>query len=475
MNLNDYKKIYMIGIKGVGMTALAEIFNSRGKEVVGSDTEEKFFTDEILKKRGIKVYEGFNSANLEAEKPELIIYSTAYAENNLELAVAKNKNIPILSYPEALGLISKEGECIAVSGTHGKTTTTAMLGFVLAQLGADPTVVVGSAVPQFDGNARIGRGKNVIVEADEYQNKFLHLDPLGIILTSIEYDHPDFFKTENDYILAFQNFVKKIPQDGFLTACFDDKKVEEISKDASCEIISYGLNNGEWQARLRQITARQAKNIKQVAGETIFDVFRGNVSQGTFKIKLFGNHNVLNALAVVATASRLGYGLEDIKRALSGFQGTVRRFEIKGIFNGITIIDDYGHHPTEIKVTLKATREKYSENRIWCVFHPHTFSRTKALLSDFIQSFDDADKIIVLDIYSSAREKAGEVHSRDIVEALKKQGKDALYLGTISEAVDFLASQAESGDVIITMGAGDVWRVGEQLLNHESRITNYDS
>lgn len=454
MNLSEAKKVYMIGIKGVGMTALAEILKFRGKDVVGSDTEEKFFTDEILKKRGIKFYEGFNAANLEAEEPELIIYSTAYADENPEIAAAKNQNISILSYPEALGLISKEGDCVAVSGTHGKTTTTAMLGFVLSELGADPTVLVGSAVPQFGGNARVGKGKNIVVEADEYQNKFLRLNPFGIVLTSIEYDHPDFFKTESDYISSFENFIKKIPQDGFLTACFDDKKVEELSRDAFCRVISYGLNNGDWQA----------KNIEQIAGETIFDVLRNNAPMGTFKIKLFGDHNVLNALAVIATVSHLGYDLEKIKGALNNFSGTIRRFEIKGEVNGVTIVDDYGHHPTEIRVTLKAARERYSGKRIWCVFHPHTFSRTKALFPDFVQAFNDADKIIVLDVYGSAREKAGEVHSKDLVEALKKQGKDALYLATIPEVVDFLMGQVEAGNVVITMGAGDVWRAGEELL-----------
>jgi UDP-N-acetylmuramate--alanine ligase len=460
MNLKEAKKVYMVGIKGVGMTAVAEILKSWGKEVVGSDTEEKFFTDEILKKYGIKFYEGFGEKNLTAENPDLIIYSTAYTDDNEELKSAKIKNIPLLSYPEALGVISKEKECIAVCGTHGKTTTTAMLGFALKELGARPTVLVGSAVPQFGGNALAGDGKNIVIEADEYQNKFLSLNPLGIILTSIEYDHPDFFKTEEDYILAFKNFIKKIPRDGFLIACFDDKKAEEISESVDGQIISYGLNSGEWRAR----------NIRQEEEETIFDVFKNNVSQGTFRIKLFGNHNTLNALAVIAVCHHLGYDSKLINAALEKFLGTVRRFEIKGEVNGVTIIDDYGHHPTEIKVTLEVARRRYPENRIWCVFHPHTFSRTKALFSDFVKSFDNADKIIVLDVYGSAREKAGEVSSRDLAEEIKKQGKDALYLATIPEAVDFLAGQAEAGDVVITMGAGDVWRVGEKLKTQISKV-----
>ncbi|MFA5413475.1 MAG: UDP-N-acetylmuramate--L-alanine ligase [Patescibacteria group bacterium] len=483
MDLKTAKKIYMIGIKGVGMTAIAQVLKLRGAEVTGSDTHEKFFTDEVLEKSGIKFYEGFDVVNLEKEKPDLVIYSTAYTDENPELAAARKSGVTILSYPEVLGEILKEGFGIAVSGTHGKTTTTAMLGFVLQELGADPTVIVGSAVPQLGGNARAGRGEHVVIEADEYQNKFLYFDPRAIVLTSAEYDHPDFFKTPEDYIDAFRKFVAKIPTDGFLVACADDKNVLEISKSAKCKIISYGLTAGDWQARLpaspklqRGEPARQAKNIIQKNGGNMpphqnfwcggveFEVFEKGESRGVFKIQLLGNHNVANALAVIATAKELGFDLEKIREALEKFSGAVRRFEIKGEVGGVLVIDDYGHHPTEIRVTLEAARQKYPDRRIWCVFHPHTFTRTKALLKDFSKSFGGADKIIVIDIYGSAREVAGGVSSRDLVEAIKKEGNDALYIPTISEAAEFLAKEVKSGDVVITMGAGDVWRVGELLL-----------
>ncbi|MFA5128705.1 MAG: UDP-N-acetylmuramate--L-alanine ligase [Patescibacteria group bacterium] len=454
MNLKDSKKIYFIGIKGVGMTAIAQVFKLRGAEVTGSDTHEKFFTDEVLAKNGIKFYEGFDAKNLAAEKPDLVIYSTAYTEENPELAAARKSGVAILSYPEALGQILKEGFGIAISGTHGKTTTTAMLGFVLRELGADPTVIVGSAVPQLGGNARAGGGKYVVIEADEYQNKFLYFDPRAIILTSAEYDHPDFFKTPEEYNDAFRKFVEKIPVDGFLVACGDDKSVLEISKSAKCKIISYGLTAGDWRAE--NILAR-------VCGME-FEVLEYGESHGIFKIQLFGNHNVANALAVIATARELGFDLEKIREALEKFSGAVRRFEIKAEAGGVLVIDDYGHHPTEIKVTLEAARQKYPGRRIWCVFHPHTFTRTKALLSDFAKSFGAVDKTIVIDIYGSAREVAGGVSSGELVELIKKEGKDALYISTISEAAEFLAKEVKSGDVVITMGAGDVWRVGELLL-----------
>lgn len=449
----------MIGIKGVGMTAIAQLLKLRGKNVCGSDTSEKFFTDDVLVKSGIKFYESFNAEHLDTERPDLVIYSTAYNDKNVELAMARKSGVTILSYPEALGQILKEGFGIAVCGTHGKTTTTAMLGFVLQELGADPTVIVGSLVPQFGGNARVGSGKYVIIEADEYQNKFLYFEPQAIVLTSAEYDHPDFFKTPDEYVAAFKNFVAKLPSDGFLVTCEDDKNVKEIATSARCKIISYGLTAGDWQA----------KNIVAHDGEVEFEVLSYGKQCGKFSIQLIGKHNVANALAVVAVACELGYNIDKIRAVLKKFAGTVRRFEVKGEVNGVLVIDDYGHHPTEIKVTLEAARQRFPKKRIWCIFHPHTFTRTKALFFDFAKSFSVVDKVIVIDIYGSAREKTGGIHSRDLVEAIKKKGSDALYIPTIPEVADFLAREVKSGDVVITMGAGDVWKVGELLI---SKIKN---
>ena len=461
MSLNDFKKTYMIGIKGVGMTAIAQVLKLRGAEVTGSDTHEKFFTDEVLEKSGIKFYEGFDAENLGKEKPDLVIYSTAYTEENPELAAARKIGVAILSYPEALGQILKEGFGIAVSGTHGKTTTTAMLGFVLQELGADPTVVVGSAVPQLGGNARAGGGKYVVIEADEYQNKFLYFDPCAVILTSAEYDHPDFFKTPEEYNDAFRKFVEKIPADGFLVVCADDKNVLEISVVAKCKIISYGLSGGDWQAK---INPSPALPLEKGEGRTEFEVLERGESRGNFSIQLVGEHNVANALAVIAMVKELGFDLEKIREALEKFSGAVRRFEIKGEAAGVLVIDDYGHHLTEIRVTLEAARQRYPNKKIWCVFHPHTFTRTKALLKDFSKSFGAVDKTIVIDIYGSAREVTGGVSSSELVELIKKEGNDALYIPTIPEVAEFLVKEVKSGDVVITMGAGDVWRVGEMLL-----------
>jgi UDP-N-acetylmuramate--alanine ligase len=475
MNLSDFKKVYMVGIKGVGMTAIAQVLKLRGADVTGSDTHEKFFTDEVLKKSGIKFYEGFDAGHVADEKPDLVIYSTAYTEENPELVEARKSGVTILSYPEALGQILKEGFGIAVCGTHGKTTTTAILGFVFQELGADPTVIVGSAVPQLGGNARDGRGKHVVIEADEYQNKFLHFDPRAIVLTSAEYDHPDFFKTPEDYIDAFRKFVAKISSDGFWVACVDDKGVRRLLRENarqashSSKIISYGLASGDWQARkIRPSLIRANGGIVENDGMK-FEVFERGESRGVFEIQLVGIHNVANALAVIVTARELGYDFDKIREALKKFTGTVRRFEIKGEAAGVTIVDDYGHHPTEIRVTLEAARQKWPEKKIWCVFHPHTFTRTKALLSDFAKSFGAVDKTIVIDIYGSAREQTGGISSRDLAEAIKKEGGEAIYIPTIAESADFLVQKVKSGDVVITMGAGDVWRVGEILI---SKIKN---
>jgi UDP-N-acetylmuramate--alanine ligase len=504
MDLTKIKKIYMIGVKGVGMTMLAQYFSALGVEVVGSDTDEKFMTDKALKKAGVKVIEKFDDKNIPADA-DLIVYSTSYnRENNVEVAAVINppKPHPIpllrkergkskvgkvraLTYAEALGGVFNQKYGVAVVGSHGKTTTTAWLGFVMEKAGLSPSAMVGSFVPQFDGLSLAGKSDYLVVEADEYQNKLQFFNPKGVLLNNIDYDHPDFFPTEEEYKNVFIEFIKKIPKAGFLIANFDDPIIRKVA-NVNCKgkVISYAINEaGDYVAYdIKEQGGRQYFKVKLGVGDDIDeDDYFGENNLGDFSVGLSGKHNISNALAVIAACIEFGIELVDIRKYLSEFTGTARRMEAMGEFHGATIIDDYAHHPTEIKATLEGARQTYKDKKIIVVFHPHTFTRTKALLDDFAKSFGDADEVIVLDIYGSAREKQarlrdatarqGGVHSRDLVAAIKKQeNKKAIkqeikYISTLKECEEYLRKNIERGDVVILMGAGDVFRIGENLVH----------
>jgi len=459
MDLAKIKKVYMIGVKGVGMTMLAQFLVGQGYEVSGSDTAEIFMTDQILAKYGIKVNQGFNAENIPADA-DLIIYSSAYnSQTNTEVEVALNSGVKILTYAEVLGEIFNQKYGIAVCGSHGKTTTTAWLGYVMMREGLKPNVMVGARVPQFDSAGLIGDSDYLIIEADEYQNKLKYYNPKAVLLNNIDHDHHDFFPTSESYAEAFIEFIKKIPKKGFLIANFDDQQIASIA-NVNChgKVISYALN--------REDVNFFAYNIKQQGLKEYFKVKMDGEDIGDFSISLLGQHNVSNALAVIAISIELGIELKDIRTYLEEFSGTDRRMSIMGKFKGAIIIDDYGHHPTEIKATLNGLRGAYPKNKITVIFHPHTFTRTKALLEEFAKSFSEADKIIVLDIYGSAREIQGGVSSADLVEKIKvnEPSKQVLNIHSLPEAEQYLRANVERDEVVVLMGAGDVFRVGENLL-----------
>ncbi|MFA5926411.1 MAG: UDP-N-acetylmuramate--L-alanine ligase [Parcubacteria group bacterium] len=455
IDFSKVNKIYFIGIKGSGMVALVEILQRRGFEVGGSDTNEKFFTDDILKKRlFVKFFEGFSADHIKSDI-DLVVYSTAYNEkNNEEFKTAKYKQIPMISYPELLGLLFNQKYGIAVCGTHGKTTTTAMLAEIMRKSDFDPTAVVGSKVRQWRSSALVGKSEFMVVEADEYQNKFDYYWPQAVVLTSADWDHPDFFKTYEDYKNAFEKFVEKIPRHGFLVVCGDRNETLEIAKKAKCKVITYGFGS-ENNIKIRDHKLRNGKQV--------FNLDINGKNLGEFELEIPGRHNALNAAGAAAMAHQFNAKPEKIREALSEFEGTSRRFEYIGKRNGAILLDDYAHHPEEIKVTLKAAREFFPKRRIWCVFHPHTFTRTKALLSEFSQSFEDADRVIILDIYGSAREVQGGVHSKDLVELAKRYHRSVEYIPTIPEAIEYLAGIISHEDLVIAMGAGNVWEVAEKL------------
>ena len=460
----------MIGIKGAGMTALAELLSKRGTFITGSDTQEVFFTDRILKKLGIVYAEEFDAKNIPA-KVNAIIYSTAYSkEKNVELAEAYTKNVPVLSYPEALGMLTREKLTLAVAGTHGKTTTSALLADTLKTTGADPSAIVGSRIMSWEGNALSGDGDFLVLEADEYQNKLAHYDPFAVILTSVDFDHPDFFLDRDQYEQAFRDFVKRIPKHGVLIYCNDQSSVVNIASEAVCQKFSYGFLPGADFQISNYTPVEMGFLSDKDAVKQSFEVIHKEVSLGTFHLKLAGAHNAENAVAVLALCTFLKQDLPHIKKAFEKFRGTERRFEYIGEHYGALVYDDYAHHPEEIRATLLAFRELYPDRKLRVIFHPHTFTRTKALLTDFAQSFDTADEVYILDIYGSAREVQGGVSSSELVQPINRfvPGK-AVYAPSEEELTEFFEKEMGRQDVIITLGAGDVWKISHALVKKDNK------
>ncbi len=494
MNLDTIKNIYIIGIEGAGTSALACVLQAQGKNVIGSDEGDHFYYD-VLKKKGIKVFHKFDEKNLKTPQNfrssnfdplyaggenniDLVIYSTSIQpETNPELKYAmetSEQHFKIMNYPQALGMVFNQAEFgIAVCGTHGKTTTTAMLATAMDKAGLkNLTALVGSKVLEWDGNTLIGSTmeekiqrnsssiKYFVIEADEYQNKLQYYNPRAVILTSADYDHPDFFKDEEEYKQVFKDFVARIPEDGFLVAYAGDKTVIEIAQSAKCEVIFYD-----------EVGAREVLLDDSFCGD---DNCQGKtfgccpaIRQAKEKMQLFGKHNLLNAMGAFKVCQKLGLNEQKVRQALQNFQGTARRFEMKGEYNGAIIIDDYAHHPVEVQATLQATKNRYPDRNIKCIFHPHTFTRTEALLKEFSQSFADADEIYLLDIFGSAREKQGGVSSDDLIDLIKEQNpnKTVKNLHTIPEAIKYFQKTLQLNDILITMGAGDVYLAGEKLID----------
>jgi UDP-N-acetylmuramate--alanine ligase len=455
MDLASIKKVYIIGIKGSGIVGIAEILKSKGIEVTGSDTTEKFFTDEVLQRLGISYVEGFAIENIPSDV-DLVLYAASYnEENNIEVAEAKKRGLETIYYPKVLSELFNEKYGVAICGTHGKTTTSAMLAYILDRMGENPTAIIGGRVRQWGSNAIVGQGEVFVLEADEYQNKLALYEPKAAILTSVEYDHPDFYPTFEAYEQAFVDFVVKIPKSGFLAVWGDSVNTVAVAKNCTGDVVTYGYGEDN--------DFRIGNQVIEVTAQK-FEIFHKEQSLGFFEIKLPGKHNALNALSVIVACYKLGLDMNQVREALSEFEGTTRRFELIGQRNGAILIDDYGHHPEEVNVTLKAAREIYPEKNIIAVFHPHSYSRTAALLHDFAQSFDGADHVIVLDIYGSARENSGTVTSLDLVNLINKYNRDkAEHIATIDEVVESLQDKIGTNDVVITIGAGNVFEVSHQL------------
>ena len=445
--------IHIIGIKGWGTSALAQILKARGNRICGSDTLDAVPSDAVLKQAGISV-EPFGADAVSADL-DRVIYSTAYGDDHPERIRCSERGIQQVSYPEAVGEIFNPSYGISVCGTHGKTTSSAMMAHVLKSLGSDPTAIIGSLVVQFGSNALAGSSPYFVLETDEYQNKFRYYHPKAVLLTSVEWDHPDFFPTEEDYRNVFRSFLANSSIEHGV-CCVDDAGVRDVIRSSGREFHGYGESE---DAQYRMV----GYGIKQE--NTTFTVVHKGKEVGVCTVPLIGRHNALNALGVFALCDTLGIdGSAEILQAIGTFAGTERRLEYKGTHKKTRVYVDYGHHPTEVRVTLDAVRERFPDKKIWCVFGPHTFSRTLNLLAEFARSFMSVDRTLLLDIYG-AREKEGAIHAHDVVEAIHTQSHNAEYAGSIDRAVDMLNGAGDDIDILVCMGASeDVWKVAETFL-----------
>ena len=454
INFHKPLHIHFIGIGGISMSGLAEILLGEDFIVSGSDARESPLTDSLSQK-GAKIFYGQRASNI-GDDVEVVVYTAAIHPDNPEFACAVEKGIPMLTRAQLLGQIMRNYETpIAVSGTHGKTTTTSMISQILLKGDCDPTISVGGILPAIGGNIRVGQSETFVTEACEYTNSFLSFFPKISIILNIDADHLDFFKDLDDIRHSFRRFAELLPSDGALIINADTPQYEEITKDLPCKIITYGLEN---QAQY------QAADISyDKYGHASFTVIKDGKKAGSFYLKVPGVHNVSNALAAIALGHLLGIPNDIIARGLGSFTGTERRFQYKGEVAGVTIIDDYAHHPTEIQATLQAAKN-YPHGKIWCVFQPHTYTRTKALLPEFAQALTLADHVVLADIYAARETNTIGISSQDVQKKILELGTPCEYFSTFDEIENFLLKSCTQGDLLITMGAGDVVNIGEHLL-----------
>ena len=447
--------VHLIGIGGAGLSAIAVVLLQQNYTVSGSD-QQASATTERLSQLGATIFIGHRAANL-GDALDTVIVSSAIPANNPEVVEARRRGAPVVKRAEWLGQMMAGRVGIAIAGSHGKTTTTAMTAFVLQALGQDPTYIVGGYLPQLNTNAAAGRGSAFVIEADEYDYTFLGLRPTVAVVTTVEWDHPDIFATPEAVSQAFVKFIRQVPPAGLVIGCGDDPGVQAVIAQAEAEVTTYGFGPAsDWQAVEVQPNAQGGLDFKVVCqGDQ-------NLAPLSVSLTLPGRHNVLNALAVLVICAHQGLDLRQAVVHLGRFQGVGRRFELKGEVSGITVIDDYAHHPTEIKATLVAARTRYGDRPLWVVAQPHTFSRTLALLDDFSQAFGLANHLIVVDIFASREKDERVVSSNDIISRMSHP--DARYIGPLSEATDYLITHLRPGDVLLTLGAGDGHLVGEWVL-----------
>ncbi|MEY8427075.1 UDP-N-acetylmuramate--L-alanine ligase [Lachnospiraceae bacterium 46-15] len=457
----DFSKpihVHFIGIGGISMSGLASILLKQQFRISGSDAKESPLTV-WLEKEGAAVYYGQRASNIK-DGTDLVVYTAAVHPDNPEYAEAAARGIPMMSRAELLGQLMRNYRTpIAVSGTHGKTTVTSMASHILLEADMDPTISVGGILKAIHGNIRVGGHETFITEACEYTNSFLHFYPRISLILNIDADHLDFFKDLEDIRNSFRLFAQRLPEDGTLIISSEIEKLHEITDGLPCRVVTYG-ENGEYAA----------ENIfYDEWGHGSFDLVKQGISLGRICLKVPGKHNISNALAAAALADVLGIPVETMQRGLLGFSGTDRRFEKKGEIGGVTVIDDYAHHPTEIRATLEAA-QNCPHKTLWCVFQPHTYTRTKALMDDFADALCGTDEVILADIYAARETDNLGVSSEDLMKKINARGGNASYFTSFDAIENHLLEHCSAGDVVITMGAGDVVKIGEHLLGWQHQI-----
>lgn len=455
IDLNNHKKIHCIGIGGIGLSAIAEILLNKSFQVTGSDMKESEITDRLIRD-GACIFLGHRSKNVEGA--DLVVYSAAVGLDNPELQRAAQLGIPAITRAEMLGLLMKDHEnSIAIAGTHGKTTTTSMVSLILEDAGRQPTILVGGNLEKINGNVQVGEGSYFVTEACEYMDSFLSLHPKIEIILNIDSDHLDYFKDIDHIVSSFQKFASLVPEDGRIIAYDANPFVHSVIREMD-NVVTFGFSEG---------CDYYVKDIGfDESGLPSFRVFADNRELCAMKLSVPGEHNILNALAAFSCCRELGVETGSIVRTLESFQGTQRRFDYIGITdNQVRVIDDYAHHPTEIRATLAAAAN-IPHKDLWCLFQPHTYTRTMALFDDFTEAFDGADKIIMAEIYAAREKNIHKISSKELVNEIKKKypGKEVYYFSRFEDIANFVADNSSSGDLVITMGAGDIYKVAEMIL-----------
>ena len=449
---DKHKKVHFIGIGGVSMSGLAAVLLNKGYRVSGSDFKQSPTTDK-LEKIGAEIYIGHRSENL--KDVDLVVYTAAIPSDNPELVSAKNQNIPMMNRAEFLGRIMLGHKYnVAISGTHGKTTCTSMVSHIALNSNLDPTILVGGDLDIINGNYKIGNSEYFITEACEYKESFLKFFPYVGIILNIDADHLDYYKDIDAIEEAFHKFAMLIPEDGFLIGNAEDERVVRIMKSAKCHVLSFGLENAD-------VTAQDITYDER--GCASFDVYRKEKKLFTLSLNTPGKHNVLNALASICVGLIFNINANNMINGLSEFRGAHKRFEYKGVKDGVTVIDDYAHHPTEIKATL-STAKNTKHDKIFCVFQPHTYTRTKSLFDEFASAFNDCDELVLMDIYAAREKDTGLVSSDQLGDAIRANGQKCVNVHSHEEACNYVKEHIKAGDLLLTVGAGDVVKVGDLFL-----------
>lgn len=459
LDLKNYKHVHCTGIGGIGLSAIAEIFLTRGYRVSGSDMKESEITDKLIA-QGAVVYLGHRAKNIAGA--DLVVYSAAVSQDNPEIITAEESGIPIASRAEVLGALMKEYESsIAIAGTHGKTTTTSMVSLVLENCGKDPTILVGGNLQEISGNVKVGHSGYFVTEACEYMDSFLSLNPKIEIILNIDSDHLDYFKDIEHIASSFDKFANLVPEEGTIIAYDANPFVSSIIDRLRSKVVTFGFSE--------QCDFYASDIVFNNSGMPSFKLNHNEEVICTMQLSIPGEHNIANALAAFACCYGIGVPVESIVSTLESYTGTQRRFDIIGVTqSGITIVDDYAHHPTEIKATLKAA-QNIPHNDLWCLFQPHTYTRTLALFDEFAESFDRADKIVMAEIYAAREKNIYKISSKELVSEIKRThpGKEVYYFGNFEEIASFVINNARQGDLVITMGAGDIYKVAEIILEKD--------